>query len=253
MTDNKKSGIALIAGALSGILVMATHPTAAHASLTPQLVEQLALGSAIVHSLAMAATLALLLGAIGLTRQLASSETSIDPDRLAFTGLVVFAFSVVAILLATSVSGFIIPSLWKRMFQDTAANAAQWQIAVTTVFQFNQTFAAIYSVAASTAIVLWSVSGLRHGSLLSVSSDAIVQDKPGDRAQPAGTGDPSSQALIYSARVSLDKTRMQVDDNIVDLTPGMAVTVEISTGSRTVLSYLLSPLSKYAHDSLRER
>ena len=33
----------------------------------------------------------------------------------------------------------------------------------------------------------------------------------------------------------------------------MAVTVEISTGSRTVLSYLLSPLSKYAHDSLRER
>ena len=165
MTDNKKSGIALIAGALSGILVMATHPTAAHASLTPQLVEQLALGSAIVHSLAMAATLALLLGAIGLTRQLASSETSIDPDRLAFTGLVVFAFSVVAILLATSVSGFIIPSLWKRMFQDTAANAAQWQIAVTTVFQFNQTFAAIYSVAASVAIVLWSVSGLRHGSL----------------------------------------------------------------------------------------
>ena len=165
MTDNKKSGIALIAGALSGILVMATHPTAAHASLTPQLVEQLALGSAIVHSLAMAATLALLLGAIGLTRQLASSETSIDPDRLAFTGLVVFAFSVVAILLATSVSGFIIPSLWKRMFQDTAANAAQWQIAVATVFQFNQTFAAIYSVAASAAIVLWSVSGLRHGSL----------------------------------------------------------------------------------------
>ena len=165
MTDNKKSGIALIAGALSGILVMATHPTAAHASLTPQLVEQLALGSAVVHSLAMAATLALLLGAIGLTRQLASSETSINPDRLAFTGLIVFAFSVVAILLATSVSGFIIPSLWKRMFQDTAANAAQWQIAVTTVFQFNQTFAAIYSVAASVAIVLWSVSGLRHGSL----------------------------------------------------------------------------------------
>lgn len=95
--------------------------------------------------------------------------------------------------------------------------------------------------------------GLRHGSLLSVSSDAIVQDRPGDRAQLAGAGDPSSQALIYLARVSLDKTRMQVDDNIVDLTPGIAVTVEISIGSRTVMSYLLSPLLKYAHDSLREK
>jgi hypothetical protein len=165
MTDNKKSGIALIAGSLGGILVMATHPTAAHATLTPQLVEHLALGSAIVHALAMAATLALLLGAIGLTRQLASSENSINPDRLAFTGLIVFAFSVVAILQATSVSGFIVPNIWKKMFQDTAANASQWQIVLTAVFQFNQTFAAIYSVAASVAIVLWSVSGLRHGSL----------------------------------------------------------------------------------------
>jgi hypothetical protein len=46
---------------------------------------------------------------------------------------------------------------------------------------------------------------------------------------------------------------MQVDDYIVDRTPGMAVTVEISIGSRTVMSYLLSLLLKYAHDSLREK
>jgi hypothetical protein len=165
MTDNKKSGIALIAGSLGGILVMAVHPTAAHVSLTPQLVDHLALGSAIVHSLAMAANLALLLAAIGLTRQLALSETSSHPDRLAFSGLIVFAFSVVAILIATSVSGFIVPNLWKKMLQDTAANQSQWNIVLTAVFQFNQTFAAIYSVAASAAILLWSISGLRHSSL----------------------------------------------------------------------------------------
>jgi hypothetical protein len=51
------------------------------------------------------------------------------------------------------------------MFQDTAASATQWNIVLTAVFQFNQTFAAIYSVAASSAIVLWSASGLRHGGL----------------------------------------------------------------------------------------
>jgi hemolysin D len=33
----------------------------------------------------------------------------------------------------------------------------------------------------------------------------------------------------------------------------MAVTVEIKTGSRTVISYLLSPLLRYQHESLRER
>jgi hemolysin D len=46
---------------------------------------------------------------------------------------------------------------------------------------------------------------------------------------------------------------MQVDENIVNLSPGMAVTVEIKTGSRSVLSYLLSPLLRYKQESLRER
>ena len=36
---------------------------------------------------------------------------------------------------------------------------------------------------------------------------------------------------------------MQIDDKLINLTPGMAVTVKIKTGSRSVLSYLLSPLS----------
>jgi hemolysin D len=37
------------------------------------------------------------------------------------------------------------------------------------------------------------------------------------------------------------------------LSPGMAVTVEIKTGSRTILSYLLSPLLHYRQEVLRER
>ena len=38
-----------------------------------------------------------------------------------------------------------------------------------------------------------------------------------------------------------------------NLGAGMAVTVEIRTGSRAVISYLLSPLMRYKHDSMRER
>ena len=46
---------------------------------------------------------------------------------------------------------------------------------------------------------------------------------------------------------------MQIDDRMVNLSPGMAVTVEIKTGSRSVLSYLLSPLRRYRQEMLRER
>jgi hemolysin D len=34
---------------------------------------------------------------------------------------------------------------------------------------------------------------------------------------------------------------------------GMAVTVEIKTGERSVLSYLLSPILRYKHDTMHER
>ena len=47
--------------------------------------------------------------------------------------------------------------------------------------------------------------------------------------------------------------QMQIEDKLVNLAPGMAVTVEIKTGERRIISYLLSPLRKYRQDSLRER
>ncbi|MFY9882142.1 MAG: HlyD family type I secretion periplasmic adaptor subunit, partial [Pseudolabrys sp.] len=49
------------------------------------------------------------------------------------------------------------------------------------------------------------------------------------------------------------RTQMQIDDRMVNLSPGMATTVEIKTGSRTILSYLLSPLLRYRKETLRER
>jgi hemolysin D len=56
-----------------------------------------------------------------------------------------------------------------------------------------------------------------------------------------------------AARVSLDRTQMQVDDKLVKLSPGMAVTVEIRTGTRQIISYLMSPLVRYKQEMLRER
>jgi hemolysin D len=101
--------------------------------------------------------------------------------------------------------------------------------------------------------------GLLHGTVLSISQDAITRDKPQDKSADTlggatnATSEPKGQELIYAARISLDRTQMQVEENLVNLSPGMAVTVEIKTGSRAVIGYLLSPLLKYKQESLRER
>jgi hemolysin D len=100
--------------------------------------------------------------------------------------------------------------------------------------------------------------GLKHGRVLGVSRDAIVRDKPQDRAErQAGaaneTSEPKGQDLSYSARISLDDAAMVVDEKIVDLAPGMAVTVEIKTGTRRIIDYLLSPLMRYRQEVLHER
>ena len=59
--------------------------------------------------------------------------------------------------------------------------------------------------------------------------------------------------MNYAAHVSLDRTQMQVEDKLVNLSPGMAVTVEIKTGTRRLISYLQSPVLRYKQEVLRER
>ena len=59
--------------------------------------------------------------------------------------------------------------------------------------------------------------------------------------------------LAYAARVSLERTTIQVDGTQIPLSPGMAVTVEIKTGTRRLLEYFLSPVLQAGQESVRER
>lgn len=102
--------------------------------------------------------------------------------------------------------------------------------------------------------------GLLHGRVISVSQDAIMREKPATQVnadrqsgQGARSSEPPGQEMIFAARVSLKKTSMQIDERLVNLSPGMAVTVEIKTGQRRVIEYVLSPLLRYRQESLRER
>jgi membrane fusion protein, hemolysin D len=101
--------------------------------------------------------------------------------------------------------------------------------------------------------------GLLHGEIINISQDAITRDKPQDKSNDKTPGaattssEPKGQEMNYAARVSLDRTQMQVEDKLVNLSPGMAVTVEIKTGTRRIISYLMSPLVRYKQEMLRER
>jgi hemolysin D len=100
--------------------------------------------------------------------------------------------------------------------------------------------------------------GLLHGVVQSVSADAVSRDRSAGKGKAAATSsdtasEPSDQELVYAARVAIDRTEMDVDGKTVNLSPGMAVTVEIKTGTRRVITYLLSPLLRFKQESMRER
>jgi len=80
--------------------------------------------------------------------------------------------------------------------------------------------------------------GTLKARVTGISHDAIVDEKRG---------------LIYAARVKLERATMEVEGKQIHLTPGMAATVEIKTGTRRVIEYFLSPLLQYKDESLRER
>jgi hemolysin D len=85
---------------------------------------------------------------------------------------------------------------------------------------------------------LFTKYGTIPGKVLDISRDATQDEKLG---------------LVYVARISMARTAMDVDGKSVPVTPGMAVTAEITTDRRRVIEYLLSPLLRYRQESLRER
>ena len=80
--------------------------------------------------------------------------------------------------------------------------------------------------------------GTIAGEVRTVSSDATPDKTLG---------------LVYEAKVNMQKAVMQVQDKQVNLSPGMAVTVEINMGQRRLIEFLLSPLLKYKEESMTER
>jgi hemolysin D len=96
--------------------------------------------------------------------------------------------------------------------------------------------------------------GLLEGTVMNVSKDVI------DPQEREAGGTPQSTPAIsrgphpsYVARIRLRRNTLTIDGRTEHLQPGMNVTAEIRTGTRTVIDYLLSPIARRTEESLHER
>ena len=80
--------------------------------------------------------------------------------------------------------------------------------------------------------------GTIKGKVVFISPDAFEDEKLGS---------------VYKMKVELEKPSINVDGNGIPVSPGMAVTVEVKTNKRRIIEFFLSPIVKYAKESLTLR
>lgn len=85
--------------------------------------------------------------------------------------------------------------------------------------------------------------GVLEGSVRTISEDAFRRDRSGS----AATGE-----VYYVSRVAFEGQSLRGMPEGTRLLPGMTLTAEIVVGKRTVLSYLLWPLTKALGESISE-
>ena len=88
----------------------------------------------------------------------------------------------------------------------------------------------------------FSIYGGVQGTVEHISADAIVDDRPGARAES-----------YYLVRVRTTHGSHGAGDKHLKILPGMQATVDIRTGHKTVLQYLLKPILRAKQTAMRER
>jgi adhesin transport system membrane fusion protein len=88
-----------------------------------------------------------------------------------------------------------------------------------------------------------SVYGSLKGKVERISADTIIDDKAEKSER---------QETYYRVMVRTDKNHLGTEENPLPIIPGMVSTVEILTGKKSVLDYLLKPARTLRSDALRE-
>ena len=90
----------------------------------------------------------------------------------------------------------------------------------------------------------YSVYGVLHGTLRYISSDTLTEQAPNGQSN-----------TFYRAKVSLraDDAHLNPKLSLAMLKAGMTATVDLKTGGRSVLKYLIKPVYKAFGGALTEK
>jgi len=80
--------------------------------------------------------------------------------------------------------------------------------------------------------------GTLPGKVQSISSDSLEDEKLG---------------LVYNARIKLESLPIKTEKSVIVVSPGMALTSNIKTGRRSILTYLISPIEEVRLEAAHER
>ena len=91
--------------------------------------------------------------------------------------------------------------------------------------------------------------GTAEGVVEGVSLDSVgARESPSIAAANVG-----ENGAGYLARIALTRPAIEIDGVVVPLRPGMEATVDIRTGRRRMLEYVIAPLVAYGSNAFRER
>lgn len=88
-----------------------------------------------------------------------------------------------------------------------------------------------------------SVYGQLEGKVERISADTILDDKAEGAQRPE---------TYYRVMIRTDKNHLGTEQNPLPIIPGMVTTVEILTGKKSVLDYLMKPARTLRDEALRE-
>ncbi|ODR89605.1 HlyD family type I secretion periplasmic adaptor subunit [Sinorhizobium alkalisoli] len=85
----------------------------------------------------------------------------------------------------------------------------------------------------------FSIYGGLGGEVETIGADSLV--------------DPNTGETYYLVRVKTDEAALEKDGRKYAIMPGMIASVDIMTGKKTILTYLMKPINKAREEALRER
>jgi HlyD family secretion protein len=98
----------------------------------------------------------------------------------------------------------------------------------------------------------WQQYGLARGVLKTLAPDTADDGGGREATAVAAATSPPRSPIHYRARVALTETRFRNLPHGFALRPGMRLVADIKVGRRSILEYVLNPLTRVVDESLRE-